>query len=353
MASGTETQVYSLIGDIGGTNARFQLITFSADSKEPTEVKSHFYKAKEFPSVKEIITDFLSEFKGTEKYPQNAAIGVAGAVFEGKCLITNLPWPTMEEKDLEKEFNIKPVALINDFVAIGYSMKKIKPEEIVTLHEAKPTESGASIVAGPGTGMGECILQPFVDSHGKSGIQVLPTEGGHKNFSPTTETEWEYMNYVLKECPELKEKIGYLSTERSFCGPAIPNMYTFFCQKHGVTPDEDLEYSSEKIMKKGLAKEDKTCVAVLEFFTALYAKEISNFALSAMPYRGIYLVGGLTSSLIEYLTKDASKPFISNFLSKGKVVNAVLNNFPIYIVKQEELGLLGAFVKAQIDAYRL
>jgi glucokinase len=350
MASASESQVYSLIGDIGGTNARLQLITYSAESKEPTEVKSHFYKCKDFSSINECVHDFLKEFKDSEKYPQNAAVGVAGAVFDGKCLITNLPWPQMNEKDLEKEFNLKPFSLINDFVAIGYSMKKIRQEEIVTLHNAKPTETGAMIVAGPGTGMGECVIQSHADHNGKVSLQVLGTEGGHKNFCPTNETEWEYHNYVLKECPEIKEKIGYLSAERSFCGPAIPNMYTFFCEKHGVAPES---YTSEQIIKKGLAKEDKQCVATLEFFTALYAKEISNFALSTLPYRGIFLVGGLTSSCIEYFTKDPSNPFVSGFLSKGKVVNAVLSNFPVYIVKQEELGLLGAFVKAQIDAFRL
>jgi len=49
------------------------------------------------------------------------------------------------------------------------------------------------------------------------------------------------------------------------------------------------------------------------------------------------------------MLKDPESPFKSAYLSKGKTINAVLEKFPIYIVKEKESGLLGAFVKAQKD----
>jgi len=88
-------------------------------------------------------------------------------------------------------------------------------------------------------------------------------------------------------------------------------------------------------------------------FSTLYAKEISNFALNSLPYGGIYLVGGLTNAVGDYLKDDPSSTFKSGYFSKGKVINSLLERFPIYIVKQKELGLLGAFVKAQKDAFGL
>lgn len=341
MASGTEKLVYSLIGDIGGTNARFQLVSFTSKSSNYVNVKTQFYKTKDYKSCSECLNEFLKDFRGTEQYPQNAVIAVAGAPYEGKVQITNVKWPVIDEKELSKEFNIHPFTLINDFVAIGYAMTRLDKEDYVVLNEAKKSENGTMIVAGPGTGMGECILQPVVNPNGEVSYNVFGTEGGHKNFAPSTPLEWDYLSFVLEEAPEVKDEIGYLSTERSFCGPGIPNMYKFFCKREGVKADD---WTSEEIIKRGLAKEDKVAIQVLEFFVTLYAKEVSNFALSSLPYGGVYLVGGLTQCVSDYLINDPNSPWKKAFFSKGKVVNSVLEKFPVYIVKKGELGLLGSIV---------
>jgi len=350
MTSASEIQVYSLIGDVGGTNTRLQLISFSSTSSNPIEVKTHFYRTREQASLNECIIHFLAEFQGTEKYPKNATLAVAGAPYEGKVTLPNAEWPTLDEQELERDFNISPFALINDFVAIGYSMAKLPSDQIITLHEGKKAKNSTMIVTGPGTGMGECIIQPSSNLDGKPSYHVFGTEGGHKNFSPTAMLEWEYLNFVLDEFPDIKEKFGYLSTEKAFCGPGIPNIYKFFCRKDDI---EAREISSEDIIQKALSKEDPQCVKVLEFFATLYAKEVSNFALNSLPYGGIYLVGGLTNAVWEYLKNDTSSPFKAGYFSKGKVINNILEKFPIYIVKEKELGLLGAFVKAQKDAFCL
>jgi len=347
MATGSENIIYSLIGDVGGTNTRLQLISFTKDSSSPQVIKTHFYKTQEAKSLSECLADFLKEFKNTEKYPQNATLAVAGAPYEGRVTLPNTPWPTLDEKELEQEFQISPFALINDFVAIGYSMIKVPKEEIIVLKDAKKLNGATCVVAGPGTGMGECILQPCHHRGGQIGYNVFGTEGGHKNFAPASPLEWDYLNFICQEMPEYIEKFGYVSTERAFCGPGIPNMYKFFCKRENVEPQK---LTSEEIIKRALSKEDKICVMVLEFFVSLYAKEVADFALNSLPYGGIYLVGGLTNAISDYLLKDETCPFMKSYYSKGKIINALLERFPIYIVKGKELGLLGAFVKAQKDA---
>jgi len=350
MTTTTDSPVYALIGDVGGTNTRLQLISFISTSTKPVEIKTHFYRTRDQASLSECLNNFLQEFKGTEKYPKNATLAVAGAPYEGKVTLPNAEWPTLDEQELEKEFNISPFALINDFVAIGYSMTKLPADQITTLHEGKKATNSTMIVAGPGTGMGECIIQPSANLDGKASYHVFGTEGGHKNFSPTSMLEWDYLNFVLEEFPEIKEKFGYLSTEKAFCGPGIPNIYKFFCKTDNI---EASEITSEEIIQRALAKEDRQCTKVLEFFSKLYAKEISNFALNSLPYGGIYLVGGLTNAVTEYLMNDPSSPFKNSYFSKGKTINNLLERFPIYVVKEKELGLLGAFVKAQKDAFCL
>jgi len=154
----------------------------------------------------------------------------------------------------------------------------------------------------------------------------------------------------MEEGTEIKEKIGYLSTEKSFCGPGIPNIYAFFCWKEQIIHEN---LTPEEIIQKGLAKSDPQCVQTLELFVTLYAKEISNFALNSLPYGGIYLVGGLTNAVADYIKEDPASAFKNGYFSKGKVINGVLERFPIYIVKTRELGLRGTFIKAQIDAFKV
>jgi len=348
--SGSDSCVCSLIGDIGGTNARLQLVSYRKENEYPIELKTIFYKTRDYTSLEACIHDFLAEFKNTEQYPHNATLAVAGAPYERKVTLPNLNWPTLDEESLEKEFNITPFALINDFVAIGYSMIKIPDEDLLEVIKAKKQPNATRIVAGPGTGLGECVIM-VNKGHGNSDVHnVFGTEGGHKNFAPTSKMEWEYASYVLEEVEEIKEKFGYLSTEKSFCGPGIPNIYHFFCWKESIK-GEDL--TSEEIVQKGLAKSDERCVHALELFITLYAKEVSNFALNSLPYGGIYLVGGLTNEVADYIKNDPKNLFKKGFFSKGNVINAVLERFPIYIVKTRELGLKGTFVKAQMDAFKI
>lgn len=350
MAVSTNSQeLYSLIADVGGTNARLQLIKFHKDASVPNTVASTFFKTEDFTSFRDIVKIFLKEFEGTEQYPNNATLAIAGAVFNNKLRMANLPhWPEMDGDALGEEFNIKPFKFINDFEAVGYSLLKIPKENLVQLNKVQPVLGRPMAVVGSGTGLGECVLNPGVAPDGGVQYFVCPTEGGHKDFAPTDQTDFDYLMYNLNEIEDVKA-MNCLSTERAFCGPAVPVMYSFFCKRDGV---EQQKLDSKTIFQKGLKNEDPICAKVLQFYARLYGKEVSNFALDCLPYAGIFLVGGMINSVLSFFTSDAeTNPFMKAYFNKDKVTNAVLARFPIYVVTYEELGLLGAFVKAQIDAF--
>lgn len=350
MATDTEKSHYALIGDVGGTNTRLQLVSFTTESLFPNVIKTQFFRTSDHRNLSECIEEFLKETKEHKQYPHVAVLAVAGAPYEGRVLLPNTNWPAIDEKDLQIEFKIKQLYLINDFVSIGYSIPRVSCDELEILHDAKRIPGGTIIVAGPGTGMGECILQPCKCQDSKIRYNVYGTEGGHKNFAPSGPLEWEYLNFMMEECKDIFEKFGYLSTESAFCGPGIPKMYKFMCEKNGISYKP---LTSEDIIKNGLEKTDEMCIKTLEFFVCLYAKEIADFALNSLPYGGIYLVGGLTTFMSEYLIKDPSCPFKKSYFSKGKIINQVLERFPIYIVKQKELGLFGSFIKAQRESLKI
>jgi len=339
--------MYSLVADIGGTNTRFQLISFHKEDSQPNVIKQTFYSTKEVQSFNECLKGFVEEFKGTDQYPQNATIAIAAAPFKNKVKMVNSHWPEIDGDALGKELNIHPFRLMNDFEAIGYSLLKLPKESLVQINEVQPLEGKRKAVIGPGTGLGECVLHPTSDKEGKFTYSVCPTEGGHKDFAVTEDIDIDYLRYSLKNVPEVKV-FRHLSTERAFCGPSIPHMYNFFCE---IAKKEPTEKDGKEILRKGLKKEDTICEEVLKFHAKLYGTEVSNFALDCLPYSGIFLVGAMTNAVYEFFVND--KTWMNGYLSKDETTNKVLARFPIYVITEKQPGLLGAFAKAQIDAFDL
>ena len=61
---------------------------------------------------------------------------------------------------------------------------------------------------------------------------------------------------------------------------------------------------------------DRLCMKVVEKFTEILGVETGNFALKTLPFGGIYLIGGVTAGIQEYLTSN--NKFIEAFRSKGR-----------------------------------
>jgi len=79
---------------------------------------------------------------------------------------------------------------------------------------------------------------------------------------------------------------------------------------------------------------------VVEKFAEIFANEVGNFALKTLPYGGIFLVGGVTMGISNYLIEDAH--FRDVFFKKGRF-ESMMRRFPLILLKPTvELGILGA-----------
>ena len=193
----SQEEIYSLISDVGATNARFQLIKFSRTSQRPTVVKTQFYLTKTYPTISGCIHDFLQEFKGTEKYPKNATLAMAGGPLNNKLAMVNCHFPEIDGDALGEEFNIKPFTLINDFEAVGYAFFKLSDKNIITVHKGQKKHRGTIGIAGTGSGIGLVVLQPIKTPEGKDTYMVLPSEGGNRDFAAIELVDWEYLQFCL------------------------------------------------------------------------------------------------------------------------------------------------------------
>ncbi len=79
---------------------------------------------------------------------------------------------------------------------------------------------------------------------------------------------------------------------------------------------------------------------VVEKFTEILGVEVGNLALKCLPFGGIYLIGGVTHGISDYLLHTDT--FLEAFFKKGRQ-SKKLRHIPIYLVKSNiEVGLLGS-----------
>jgi glucokinase len=94
-------------------------------------------------------------------------------------------------------------------------------------------------------------------------------------------------------------------------GPAVPLIYEFLKTVYPDLPrvlEKDKsadELLSGDIIRCGIKTGDELCMKVVKKLTEILAVEVGNMALKTLPYGGVYLVGGVTMGILDYLEKDS------------------------------------------------
>src|SRR5262249_39114938 len=110
-----------LVGDIGGTNARFAIA-------EPGGAPSNAGKLPiaRYPGIVEAVKDYLSGFPIVEE----AVLAVAGPILGDEVRFTNSVW-RFSIDDVRRRLGLRRLAVINDLVAQALSIPALRADEIV------------------------------------------------------------------------------------------------------------------------------------------------------------------------------------------------------------------------------
>ncbi|HEY9218996.1 MAG TPA: glucokinase, partial [Phenylobacterium sp.] len=212
-----------LVGDVGGTNARFALVDTEGHIRFPKS-----YPCQAYSSLAEIIEEYLETTAG-KKRPARAAIAVAGPVVDGEIQFTNLDWG-ISETDLVIAFEFEDVSLINDFAAQALAAPRLGADDLRAIGpQIKGTLECPIVVLGAGTGFGVAGLART--EHNEVSVA---TEGGHAAFAPNDELEVEIWR-------RLKAKYGRVSIERVLSGQGLFDLYNALAdmeQKNAELSDE-------------------------------------------------------------------------------------------------------------------
>jgi glucokinase len=99
--------------------------------------------------------------------------------------------------------------------------------------------------------------------------------------------------------------------------------------------------SPAEIVEAALARADSNSVATLDMFCEGMGSAAGNLALTYGAKGGIYIAGGVIPKFLNFFL---SSNFRNKFEDKGRFVS-YLKTIPVYIIKRENLGLLGAAKK--------
>lgn len=334
-----------LAGDIGGTKTILRLVDAS-DSQELQTIYEETYRSGDFPDLVPLVQQFL--IKANTPVPQKACFAIAGPVVDNTAKLTNLTW-FLDTDRLKQELGIDSMCLINDFAAVGYGIFGLTKQDLLTLQVGKHKLEAPIAIIGAGTGLG----QGFLIKQGNY-YQVFPSEGGHADFAPRSELEFQLLKYLLD-----KHDIQRVSVERVVSGQGVVAIYQFLRDRKisGESPEiaqivrtwEQEAGQQEKSVDPGAAigiaaiqGSDRLSVQTLKLFVDIYGAEAGNLALKFLPYGGLYIAGGIAPK-IQTMLQNGN--FLLNFSQKGRM-RPLLEEIPVYIILNQQVGLIGAALRA-------
>lgn len=302
-----------LVGDIGGTNARFGL---SAAGGAPTQERK--LVVSDHAGLIEAVLAYLDGRKVDE-----AVLAVATPVLGDRVAFTNSPW-SFSIAEAKAALGLSRLTVINDFVAQAAAIPLLGERDLVALQPAETRPQRPRLVIGPGTGLGVAFVQQ--DATGR--FQILPSEGGHASFAPQDALQAE----ILRRLRKIHG--GHVSAERLVSGPGLLQLAQLLAELEGGAP----KLETPMDVSHGATAGDPVCAQAVTLFCEMLGATAGNLALSLLTEGGVYIAGGLCRTLGPLLDPAA---VLRGFRAKGRF-EGYLRGLPVWQVLRPHTGLLGA-----------
>lgn len=325
MTSSGKTSVarLALVGDLGGTHARFAL----ADCSEPVPVvwASSSLRCMDFASAEQAIQQYLASANIAVR-PSVAVLAAAGPVIDGAVRFTNNHWHCSESALHAMGF--RSAKLLNDFEALAHAAALLGADDLTALGPQRSGEADGNIVVlGPGTGFGLSVL---IRAGGTP--TVLATEAGNVAFAPNDALEEE----ILKR---LRPRLSLVCVESLLSGPGLINLYGALCeiaQQPVATPMQTAP--TPATVTRLAAAGDALATETIQRFCEILGSVAGDAALAYGARGGIYVTGGVADALSAALLQSR---FRERFEAKGRYADYV-RAVPSALIRRPQPALLGA-----------
>lgn len=315
-----------LIGDIGGTNARFALSTEGVLLETSVQV----LKTADYVSLLDALKTYV-QARDTLQI-DSIRIAIAGPVTGDRVEMTNANW-SFSIRDLTHllQRDVMPalqcLRIVNDFEAQALALPHLQSQHLTQVGNAAAigddaTRSGYKSVIGPGTGFGAASIVA-VDR----GYVVQASEGGHASIGPQTEKELAILGWLLRnQLPVTREEL--------LSGPGLERLHRALCDID-ARPVEKL--SANAIVDAAHAG-DINALATLDTFCALLGTAARDQALICGARGGVYISGGIVMHFVECFLRSQ---FRARFEDSDAMAD-YLRKIPTYLISTPYTGLIGA-----------
>jgi glucokinase len=283
-----------LVADVGGTNARFGLVTRPGGRPEAVAV----LPGAEHDGLPDAVAAYLDKYGGGVR-PGGACLAIAGPVDGEKYHLTNAGW-----RGSVRDLGIPAAWLLNDFEALAFSLPHLKGRDLAPLGGPAPAAGMTKAVLGPGTGLGVAGLVPAGDRW-----VPIPGEGGHVSAPVVTDLEAEVVRALRAD------GLAYVDAEHLISGPGLTRLH------HGLALVSGLSIPSPSASEIVSRPEDPLCAKTVDVFCGLLGGFAGDVALTLGARGGVYLGGGVLPRILDrvrasdFRRRFEASPVLSDYLA--------------------------------------
>lgn len=303
-----------LVGDVGGTNARFAV--YAGNELGEVEVMD----TASFVSLTEVLLEFRR--RRGRALPDVAAIGLAGPASGSRLRLSNSSM-LIDADDAARELGLQTIRFYNDFRCVARALVELGPDDTQQIGGGVPAPGGARAIVGPGTGLGIVGLLP-----GSAGWQVVESEAGHSPIAGCTSDERSALDFVFEET-------GSISAESVLSGQGLERLL-----RHVETSNllDSSRRTAAEVTAAAWTGADPHARKALDLFYRFLGTAASSAALTFCARGGVYLAGGIVGRSPAAL---AASRFRESF-ERHSAHHDYLRRVPVFLVLHPNPGLLGA-----------
>ncbi len=310
-----------LVADVGGTNARFSLVTAQDDSGFQFE-HTRTLPTVAYPRFEDCLQAYLAQLPaGISDAVSAGCIAMAGPVVGDQVSFTNLDWH-FSRAALQQQLGWNQLCLLNDFAALACSMPHLGDADMQQLLPGTIVPQATKAIVGPGTGLGVAAL-----TYTPVGWWPVPGEGGFTAYAPQSPRE-------LAVAALLQPRM-YLYTEALVSGGGLVLTYNSLAEIDGL--DERVSEAAE-VVDLALQQQQPLALEALQMFCENLGTAAGSAALLYGAKGGIYLGGGIVPRIVEFLQQSGFEPRLRQ---RGRQT-AFMADIPVFLITHPYPAFLGA-----------